>query len=310
MLDSAVVEAMQKWMDADPHRREMDFFLAMSRSGAPTDGPWVVVNHYISTMRRLPSEALVEGLIALARTEARGPRRKRLFQIAAYTARGEAHWPKWREKIVAILKEEGGYAGFIKSLLSDPNAKWKKQQAQRQAQQDAKTEASRKGNIAALTPKLAAIASGVASEFGALKWAADHYRNARISRKEEPLAKVTAYANEEIAAAIAEGFVQFAIRTDIRVDAESLGRAEATNGAYPQEWVVAAWSASRPVAWATSRACCGSFGLRARRTAPELFQRRGWAVACHVGGSTSSARSGARCQPNVAVLERRPRRRR
>jgi hypothetical protein len=91
-----------------------------------------------------------------------------------------------------------------------------------------------------LTPRLAAIASGVASELSALQWAADHYRNARISKKENPLVKVTAYANDEIAAAIAEGFVQFAIHTDIKVDAESLGRAETTNGAYPQEWVVAA----------------------------------------------------------------------
>lgn len=240
MLDSSVVEAMQKWMDRDPHRRELNLFLAMLRSSAPTDEPWVVVNHYVSTMRRLPSEALVEGLIALGRAEGKGPRRKRLLQIAAYAARGGEHWPKWRERIVTILKEEGGHAGFTKSLLSDPNAKWKKQQAQRQAQLDAKTEASRKDNIAALTPKLAAIASGVASEFGALKWAAEHYRNARISKKDDPLAKVTAFTNDEIAAAIAEGFVQFAIHTDIKVDAESLGRAEAKNGSYPQEYVVAA----------------------------------------------------------------------
>ena len=130
--------------------------------------------------------------------------------------------------------------GVHKALLSDPNAKWKKQEAQRQAELDAKTDASRKNNIAALTPKLAAIASGVESEFSALKWAADHYRNARISKKDNPLAKVITYTNDEIAAAIAEGFVQFAIHTDIKVDAESLGRAEATNGAYPQEWVVAA----------------------------------------------------------------------
>lgn len=240
MRDSTVVKAMQKWVDRAPLRQELAFFLAMSRTGEPSDRPWVVVNHYTSIMHRLPSEALVEGLFALARTEAKGPGRRRLFEIAAYAARGEAHWPTWREKVVAILKEEGGYAGFIKSLLSDPNAKWKKQEAQRLAQMEAKTETSRKNNIAALTPKLAAIASGVASEFNALKWAADHYRNARISNKDNPLARVTAYTNDEIAAAIAEGFVQFAIHTDIKVDAESLGRAEATNGAYPQEWVVAA----------------------------------------------------------------------
>ncbi|WP_267320982.1 NACHT domain-containing protein [Aminobacter sp. MET-1] len=240
MLDSSVVEAMQKWVDRDPRRRELDFFLVMSRSDEPTDRPWVVVNHYISTMRRLPSEALVDGLFALARAEAKGSGRRRLFEIAAYSARGEAHWPTWRDKVVAILKEEGGYAKFTKSLLSDPNAKWKKQEARRQAQLKAKTEASRKSNIAALTPKLAAIASGVATEFGVLNWAAGHYRNARISKKGDPLVRVAKYTNAEIAAAIADGFVQFAIHTDSKLDAESLGRAEATNGAFPQEWVVAA----------------------------------------------------------------------
>ena len=240
MLDSSVVEAMQKWVDRDPERRELDLFLAMSRTAEPTDRPWVVVNHYISTLHRLPSEALVEGLFARAQTETMGTGRRRLFEIAAYAARGETHWPTWRDKVAAILTSEGRYAGFIKSLLSDPNAKWKKQEAQRHAQLEAKTEASRKDNIAALTPKLAAIASGVATEFGVLNWAAGHYRNARISKKEEPLAQVVKYTNGEIAAAIAEGFVQFAIHTDSKVDAESLGRAEATNGAYPQEHVVAA----------------------------------------------------------------------
>lgn len=240
MLDSCVAEAMQKWVDRDPHRRELDFFLVLARTSEPTDVPWVVVNQYTSTMRRPASESLIEGLFASARTAAKGLGRRRLYEIAAYAARGEALWPIWREKVVAILKEEGGYVEFIEALLSDTNAKWKKEEARRQAELAAKNDASRKNNIAALTPKLAAIASGVESEFGALKWAADHYRNARISKKGNPLAKVTAYTNDEIAAAIAEGFVQFAIHTDVKVDAESLGRAEATNGAYPQEWVVAA----------------------------------------------------------------------
>lgn len=240
MLDSAVVEAMHKWVDRDPQRRELDLLLAISRTAEPTDGAWVVVNHYISTLRRLPSEALVEGLFALAQTEEIGAGRRRLFEISAYAARGETHWPTWRDRVVAILKAEGGYAEFIKSLLSDPNAKWKKQQAQRQAHLEAKTEASRKDNIAALTPKLAAIASGVATEFGVLNWAAGFYRNAQISKNDEPLTEIVKYTNVEIAAAIAEGFIQFAIHTDSKLDPESLGRAKATNGHYPQECVMAA----------------------------------------------------------------------
>lgn len=240
ILDSNVIQAIQNWLDRAPQQRELEFFLAISRSVADTDGPWVVVNHYISTVRRLPSEAIIEGLIELARKEAKRARRKRLFHIAAYVARVEAHWPTWEETILAILKEERGNTAFIRSLLSDPNAKWKKEEAKQHAQRKSQTESARTKNIAALTPKLVAITSGAESEYAALHWAAERYRNAVISKDENPLTKVIAFSNDEIAAAVAEGLVQFAIHTDIKVDAEKLGRAQAKNGAYAQELVAAA----------------------------------------------------------------------
>lgn len=266
VLDNTVVEAIQNWMDRDFERREFEFFLAISRSSSSTDGPWVIVNQYISTVHRFPSEALIEGLIALARSEAKGSQRKRLFQISAYASRGKAHWPAWREKIVTILKEEGGYDEFIKSLLSDPNAKYKKQAAQQKAQQEKKTEIARQNTIAVLTPKLAAIARGAASEFGTLSWAANLYLIA-ISNKENPLTKVTAFANDEIAAAIAEGLVQFAIHTDIKADAESLGRAKAMNQSDPEEYVIAAGLQQgllhgRETELAASPLVCALVGLR------------------------------------------------
>lgn len=238
MLDSDVVEAIRRWFDRDADRRELELFLALVEQSSSQDGPWVVSNEYISTARRLPSDALIQGLLDAAQATNSRAARKRMFQIAAYAARSEVSWPKWQEPIVSLLEQEGGLKGFIKSLLSDPNAGWKKKEAKRNAKQDQETDKSRNGNVAELTPNLAVIASGAPTQFSVLRWAAEHYRNGRISQDETPFENIIKYSNEEIAAAIAEGFVQFAIHTDIRVSVEDLGKAEATNGAYPQEYIV------------------------------------------------------------------------
>ncbi|WP_421707514.1 NACHT domain-containing protein [Algihabitans sp.] len=240
MFDSDVVEAIQRWIDRDTDRRELELFFMLINNSPAEKGPWVVSNHYISTTRRLPSEAVIKGLIDLAKTKKKGRERKRLFQVAAYAARSETRWPKWRDPIISQLEQEGGFKGFIKSLLADPNSRWKKKEAKRKAEQDRETEKSRRENVAELTPKLIAIATGTPSEFGILSTAAEHYRNARIAKNRSPLENVTKYTNEEIAGAIAEGFVQFAIHTDIKVGIEELGRAAAKNSAYRQEHVVGA----------------------------------------------------------------------
>jgi hypothetical protein len=238
MLDSDVVEAVQRWIDRDSGHRELELFLALVEESSSEKGPWVVRNEYISTSRRLPSDALIQGLLDAALATNSRAARKRMFQIAAYAARSEDRWPKWQEPIVSLLEQEGGFKGFIKSLLSDPDAGWKKKEAKRKAKQDQETEKSRNGNVAELTPNREVIASGTPTQFGVLRWAADHYRNGQISQDETPFENIIKYTNEEIAAAIAEGFVQFTIHTDIKVSVEDLGKAEATNGAYPQEFVV------------------------------------------------------------------------
>ncbi|MCR9088799.1 MAG: hypothetical protein NXH97_18890 [Rhodobacteraceae bacterium] len=240
MLDSDVVEAIRSWIDHDSDRRELELFLALEEERSSEVGPWAVNRVFISTAGRLPSDALIRGLLDLANTTKKGAVRKRLFQVAAYAALSEPQWPKWQEPIVSLLEQEGGFKGFIKSVLSDPHAKWKKREAKRKAKQDQETERSRNGNVAQLTPNLAAIASGAPDQFGVLRWAANNYRNGGICKDEAPLEKIVQYTNREIAAAIAEGFVQFAINTENKVDVEDLGKAEASNSAYDQEFVVGA----------------------------------------------------------------------
>ncbi|MGR3272372.1 hypothetical protein [Thalassococcus profundi] len=240
MLVSEVVEAIRRWIDRDSDVRELEFFLAHMDETCSQDRPWLVTSEYVSTTRRLPSDPLIRGLLDRAKATKKGAARKQLFQIAAYTARSETHWPKWKDLIVSLLEQEHGFKGFIKSILSDPNARWEKKEAKQKVKQERETERSRNGNVVQLTPKLAGIASGAADQFGVLRWAADHYRNGCIRKDEAPLQKVVKYTNEQIAAAIAEGLVQFAINTDIKVDVQDLGRAEAKRGTFPQEIVVAA----------------------------------------------------------------------
>ena len=240
MLDNDVAEAIGRWIDHNSDRRELELFLAVENQGSPDEGPWVVCNEYISTARRLPSDALIQGLLDIAQATNGRKARKRVFQIAAYAARSETHWPKWREPIVSLLEQERGFKGFIKSLLSNPSAEWKRKEAKRKANLEKKTENSRKANIAELTPVIDIISRGVPEQYGVLNWAAKHYRYARISKDKSPFQDIVKYTNEEIAAAIAEGFVQFALHTDIKVGVEDLGKAQAKLGSYPQEYVVAA----------------------------------------------------------------------
>nr|WP_321982666.1 hypothetical protein [uncultured Cohaesibacter sp.] len=240
MLERDVVEAIGNWMERGSGSRELDLFLAVTERSSSDEGPWVVCNEYVSTVRRLPSDALIRELLDFAQKASKGAVRKRRFQIAAYAARAGTNWPKWKKPIVSLLEQEQGFKGFIKSLLSDPNAQWKKKEAKRKACQEKETANSRKGNIAELAPVIDLISAGAPEQYRVLKWASDHYRDCRVSESKSPLENITKYTNEEIAAAIAEGFVQFTIHTGIEVSVEDLGEAEATNQAYFSEYVVAA----------------------------------------------------------------------
>ena len=240
LLNSDVVAAIQRWIDCDSDHREQELFVALMEKSPADERPWMVTSSFFAIAGRLPSEALISALMNLATTKRKGRERKHLFKIAAYAARGGPHWPKWREPIVSQLEQEGRFKGFIKSLLSDPNARWKKREAKRKAKQERETENSRKKNIAELSPNIAVIASGAPSLFGVLSWAAEHYRIARIRKQRSSLENIIRYTNEEIAAAIAEGLIQYTIQAEIEADIEDLGRAAANNTTYALEHVVAA----------------------------------------------------------------------
>jgi hypothetical protein len=239
-LDEDLSMSIGTWIDQDVDQRELDLFTTLMDNGEEGEGAWVATNHYITIARRVPSDTLIENLIDLAGGSPKGPRRRRLLEVAAYAVRTESQWPDWENRIVATLEKEGDFDEFITSLRSDPNKVWKAKEAERKAKELADNDAARAHNIASLEPKLNEIASGKESEFGALKWASGLYRNAVIGKKEDPLGKIEYFTNGRIRSAIAEGFVQFAIHTDIKVTARDLGRAEAQNGSYSQEYVVAA----------------------------------------------------------------------
>lgn len=238
--EDELAKAIVAWIDVDRQKRELELFTVLLESSPPDEPPWMATNHYITIARRLPDDQLVESLLDLASKTDAGPQRRRLFEVAAYAVRTDSQWPLWEQRIVSALQMEDDFSEFIADLRKDPNKSWKEKEAKRKAKELAKTGADRAANIASLEPKLNALAAGSETEYGALKWASEIYRNAVISKKQAPLAKIEQFTNARIASAIAEGFIQFAIHTDIKVDAGDLGKAEATNGAYFQEYVVAA----------------------------------------------------------------------
>jgi hypothetical protein len=239
-LEEPLAKAISAWIDVDKANRELELFAVLLESSPADEAPWMATNHYITIARRVPDDILIENLLDLAGKTSDRPRRRRLFEVVAYAVRSESQWPKWEGRIVAALEKEGNFSDFIADLRKDPNKSWKEKEEQRKAKELAETDAARAHNIASLEPKINVIAAGRESEYGALKWGAELYRNAVISKKEPPLSQIEHFTNARIASAIAEGFVQFAIHTNIKVDAADLGNAEATNGSYAQEYVVAA----------------------------------------------------------------------
>ncbi len=239
-LEEELARAVGAWIDHDCDRRELELFNTLMDDSQPDEGPWMASNHYNSVARRLPSEKLLQNLLTQAKGEEQGPHRRRLFEVAAYAARSESHWPVWKDRIISALEQEQDFSDLIVALQSDPNAHWKEEERKRRDAEEAKTDEARSKNIAELSPKLNAIAAGNASEYGALSWASNHYRNAIISEKERPLAKIEHFTNARIVSAIAEGFVQYAIHADIEITASNLGTIEAQNRSYSQEYVISA----------------------------------------------------------------------
>lgn len=239
-LDSDVVEAIQRWIDRDTNHRELKLFVNLLDDDSADRTPWMAGYRYMEITRRQPSEALVNGLFNLAKSKTRGRERKRLFQVAAYAARRRTDWPESQKEVVSILKREGRFKGFIKSLLLDPNARWKAKDARRKIEEARKKEAVRRENITSLTPRLVSIQSGSTSELQNLIWAAGMYQAAILEKKPHPLEIIRESTNEEIGSAIAEGFIRFAIHPCADVSLEDLGEAKANNARYYLEDVIAA----------------------------------------------------------------------
>ncbi len=240
MLESDVVKAIGRWIDYDSDRRELELLVAINKEKSCDKNSWIILHEYNSIARKLPSDSLIQGILSLAQATTERKARKKLFQIAACAASNDTHWPKWKELIISVLEQEGGHEGFIKSLLSDPNADWKRKEARRKAKLEAETATHREENVVALTPSIERIYRGESDQYHVLNWAAKLYLDAQVRKDKSPLDGILKYTNEQIVAAIAEGFVQFAIHTDIGISVEDLGKAHAGHRAYGKEHVVGA----------------------------------------------------------------------
>jgi hypothetical protein len=243
MLDGSVSEAIQAWLDREPETRELALLLAIARADTSNDQSWSVLNAFTTNTRRFPQNGVIDDLVTLADQNGPPLDPQRLLRLAAFIARSSDRWEIKRDALIARLEQQGGNGEFIQSLQADHRAEYRQQEADRLAKLDAKTAASRRNNVESMTPQLPAIRQGDGNDdetFGTLVWASTHYRSAMITKKSGPLDAITKFTNPEIAAAIAEGFIQFAIRADLKLDAVDLGKTEAKLGAFTTEYVAAA----------------------------------------------------------------------
>src|SRR5712664_539786 len=91
-LKDETVKALAGWLDEGPER-EVAFFDEILSADDGSGGPWLVGNKYITTTRRVPSDAIVQHL--LARAAANAPARNRLLAIAVEIAVDGRHFASY-----------------------------------------------------------------------------------------------------------------------------------------------------------------------------------------------------------------------
>ncbi|MGV0909578.1 NACHT domain-containing protein [Martelella sp. FOR1707] len=240
VLDGEVITAIQRWIDRDLAHREVELFLTLNDSAPADEKEWFVSSNYITITGRQPTQLISSALIESAEKMRRGLRRRRLFRVAAYAAKGQDDWLEMRDSIVSLLRREGSNKKFIESLLSDSSAKWKKREAKENAARAVELEKSRTAFVADLVPHIDAIATADPKQFGVLHWGSLCYEESFVESQTTPLETITKYSDEKIAHAIVEGLVQFVTHGDIKLGIDKLAIAKANRKSFRQETVVAA----------------------------------------------------------------------
>ncbi|KZL00517.1 MULTISPECIES: hypothetical protein [unclassified Pseudovibrio] len=239
-VGAGTTQAVRGWLAVCQRKRELELFLVIIKKTSFDDAPWMPAYQYNSTVDSLPSAELVLDLLSHAQQENQGKQRRRLFEIAAYTAKRSADWLELKDTVIASLQSEGDFTDFISKLLSNPNQEYEEKAAKREREVARKAETQRVENVAKLAPILPQLRSADPSVSTFLLSAARCYRDAVLKKVPDPCVRLAEVSNEEIADGLVEGFIHFTACTDTGLSAAKLGCKTAGQPDYEQEYVIAA----------------------------------------------------------------------
>jgi hypothetical protein len=221
-LKDETVKALTGWLDQGPER-EVALFDEILGADDGLGGPWLVGNKYITTTRRLPSDAIVQHLLARVSTNA--PGRDRLLAIAVEIAVDGRHFASyWATYDEVILT---GDTALLNRLTLSTIDEWRRDQADRRARLSEEEECQRVKSVEVLGPVLSEIAVGLYPQN--LEWAAQLY----FERDGSPdIQRIVEKTDAPTTTALLAGWNHIATKGLGDVDAARLGVAEAENRRY------------------------------------------------------------------------------
>jgi hypothetical protein len=229
-LEGETVKALAGWLDEPA--REVAFFDEILAADDGSGGPWLVSNKYITTTRRVPSDAIVQHLLARA-AAANAPAQNRLLAIAVEIAVDGRHFTSyWATYDQVILS---GDTALLNRLTVSNVDEWRRDQADRRARLSEQEERQRVKTVEVLRPVLSDIAVGLYPQN--LEWAAQLYFERDGSPDTQRIVEKTDAATT---AALLAGWNHIANQGLGGVDVARLGVAEAENRRYYVESAAAA----------------------------------------------------------------------
>ena len=155
-LKRATVDALSSWLNGEG--REVELFDAILTEDKPTEGPWLVVNKFITIVRRNPSGAVLRHILDRACQASEPATRERLLAIAVQLSRigrdDVLYWIAYNE--VARY----GSAELLGHLTTSKIEPWMIDRARRSAKRASDEEKQRRAYVRRLKPLLTELSLG------------------------------------------------------------------------------------------------------------------------------------------------------
>jgi len=221
-LKAETVQALTDWLDQGSER-EVALFDEILGADDGLGGPWLVGNNYITITRRVPSDAIVQHLLARAATNV--PGRDRLLAVAVEIVVDGRHFASYWAVYDRVMLS--GDTALLNRLTVSSVDEWRRDQTDRRARLSEEEECQRIKSVEVLGPVLSEIAVGLYPQN--LEWAAQLY----FERDGSPdVRRIVEKTDAQTTAVLLAGWNHIATHGLGDVDVARLGVAEAESRRY------------------------------------------------------------------------------